>query len=73
MQQTNLHSMPQESLKRLDVILFCPVLAINFFLDLMEVVDHVEDMLEDETNFMVLVSFHLLKLTLTEMCNNDDF
>ena len=26
MQQTNLHSMPQEFLKRLDVILFCPEL-----------------------------------------------
>ena len=71
MQQTNLYSMLQESLKRLDVILFCPEFAINFFLDLMEVVDHVKGMLEDETNFKVLVSFHLLKLTLTEMCNHD--
>ena len=73
MQQTNLHSMLQESSKRLDVILFCPELAINFFLDLMEVVDHVKDMLEDKTNFMVLVSFHLLKPSVTEMRNHDHF
>ena len=73
MHQTNLHSMLQESLKRLDVILFCPELAsgIKLPLDSMEVVAHVEGMLEDETNFVVLVSFHLLKLTLTEMCNHD--
>ena len=65
--------MLQDSLKRLDVILFCPELASNFFLDLMVVVDHVEEMLENETNFMVLVSFPLLKLSVTEMRNHDHF
>ena len=44
--------MPQESLKRLDVIPFCPELPnrIKLPLDSMEVGDHVEDMLKDETN-----------------------
>ena len=75
MQQTNLRSMLQESLKRLDLIPFCPELAsgIKLPLDCMEVVDDVEDMLKDETNVMALVSFHLLKLNVTEMRNYDHF
>ena len=54
MQQTNLHSMLQESLKRLDVISSCPKLpsGIKLPLDWIEAVDHVEDMLEDETSFV---------------------
>ena len=75
MQQTNLHSILQESLKRLDVIPSCPELpsGIKLPLDWMEVVDDLEGMLKDETNFMALVSFHMLKLNVTEMRNYDHF
>ena len=43
----------------------CPELPsrIKLPLDSMEVVDDVEDLLKDETNFKGLVSFHWLKLT----------
>ena len=53
MHQTNLNSLLQESLKRLDVIPYCPDLRsdIKLPLDLMVVVDDAEDLLKDETNF----------------------
>ena len=75
MQQTNLSFMPQESLKRLDVIPSCPEVpsGIKLSLDSMEVVDYVKDNLKDEIDFMALVSFHMLKLNVTEMQNYDHF
>ena len=75
MQQTHLSSMPQESSNRLDLIPSCTELpsGIKLPLDWMEVVDDVEDVLKDETNFMALVSFHLLKLNVIEMWNYDHF
>ena len=74
MQQTNLNSLLQESLKRLDELPYCPELPsdIKLPMDMMEVVD-VEDMLEDETYVKALVSSHLLKRTVTEMRNYDYF
>ena len=53
MQQTNLNSFLQEFLKRLDVLPYCPELPsdIKLPLDSMEVLDDVEDLLKDETNF----------------------
>ena len=39
----------------------------------MEVVDDVEDLLKDETNFKALVSFYLLKRTVREMRYYDRF
>ena len=36
--------------------------GIKLPLDSMVVVNHVEDMLKEESNFMALVSFHMLKL-----------
>ena len=67
--------MPQESSNRLDLIPSCTELpsGIKLSLDWMEVVDDVEDVLKDETNFMALVSFHLLKLNVIEMRNYDHF
>ena len=58
------------SLWSLDVLPSCPELrsGIRLPLDSMEVVDDVEDLLKDETNFKALVSLHWLKLT---DCNRD--
>ena len=48
-------------------------LAISKFLDSMKIVDDVEDLLKNETNFQALVRFHLLKVTITEKQNSDHF
>ena len=72
MQQTNLSSLPREFLKRLEVIPSLPELpsGIKLSLDWMEVADHVEDVLKNENNFMVLISFHLLKLNVMRIYNH---